>query len=50
MIIMSSISVKSRNFYYYFDVSCDKCEETIHVDDLTINNGSIYCPKCGLLL
>ena len=47
---MSSISVGSTNFYYYFDVSCDKCKETIHTNDLTINNGNIICPLCNKLL
>jgi len=47
---MSSILIDSENFFYYFNVSCDKCKEVIQANNLIVNNGSIICPKCNELL
>jgi DNA-directed RNA polymerase subunit RPC12/RpoP len=31
----------------YYDVTCPKCGEEIHVDEDILLEGEIVCPQCG---
>ena len=34
----------------FYDVECPNCHEVIGIDEDTLDEGSIECPKCGELL